>query len=310
MTRNYLDQHKLQERIQSLIQDVLRAQPEDPYRYMLQSLRREQQGLVQDAKISKAPEVTPGEPSSSALAEMECDGSGAQALKAVQGRLAAPEVTPEAPAPPLPGAEAAAEEAAPEAKSAPPLVPRPPSGKRPAGTRPGAAIARPVEAEQPPKAAEEPCPRKQAKQAARASLNMVFANAKITQDVEESCRQQVQFDFSVGLAASIMARGRQTVMDKVASSQDVRIQARANIRNLYMAAAVLISREYQRDLVRWTMSLAMRSAANILGNDQEKQKACFDMGFSTRRTSMPTPIVFLGGETSSWGQWLAPASSK
>lgn len=40
VTRDYLDHHQLQQRIQSLIQDVLREQPDNPYKYMLQQLRK------------------------------------------------------------------------------------------------------------------------------------------------------------------------------------------------------------------------------------------------------------------------------
>eukprot|EP00929_Paragymnodinium_shiwhaense_P095492 TRINITY_DN5665_c0_g1_i1.p1 TRINITY_DN5665_c0_g1~~TRINITY_DN5665_c0_g1_i1.p1 ORF type:complete len:329 (+),score=84.62 TRINITY_DN5665_c0_g1_i1:106-1092(+) len=43
-TRQYLEQHQLQYCIQGLIQDVLQEQPTDPYRYMLQQLRRCQGG--------------------------------------------------------------------------------------------------------------------------------------------------------------------------------------------------------------------------------------------------------------------------
>merc|ERR1711879_876792 len=39
-TRDYLDHHQLQQRIQSLIQDVLREQPADPYRCMLEQLKK------------------------------------------------------------------------------------------------------------------------------------------------------------------------------------------------------------------------------------------------------------------------------
>lgn len=44
VTKDYLDQHHLQQRVQGLIQDVLREQPEDPYRYMLTQLRKVQAG--------------------------------------------------------------------------------------------------------------------------------------------------------------------------------------------------------------------------------------------------------------------------
>lgn len=48
VTRDYLDHHQLQQRIQSLIQDVLREQPENPYKYMLQQLRKAQSGGKND----------------------------------------------------------------------------------------------------------------------------------------------------------------------------------------------------------------------------------------------------------------------
>jgi len=39
--KDYLEQHQLQQRIQDMIQEVLHAQPRDPYRFMLEQLRKE-----------------------------------------------------------------------------------------------------------------------------------------------------------------------------------------------------------------------------------------------------------------------------
>lgn len=50
VTRDYLDHHQLQQRIQSLIQDVLREQPENPYKYMLEQLRKTKGGNQTDAQ--------------------------------------------------------------------------------------------------------------------------------------------------------------------------------------------------------------------------------------------------------------------
>jgi len=44
VAREYLESHNLQQRIQTLIQDVLRVQPDDPYRFMLSQLRSSQDG--------------------------------------------------------------------------------------------------------------------------------------------------------------------------------------------------------------------------------------------------------------------------
>mmetsp|Transcript_49905 Transcript_49905/g.93543 ORF Transcript_49905/g.93543 Transcript_49905/m.93543 type:complete len:354 (-) Transcript_49905:295-1356(-) len=62
LTRDYLDHHQLQQRIQSLIQDVLREQPENPYKYMLEQLRKAQ------AEKSKKDEPTPAAEQASAEA--------------------------------------------------------------------------------------------------------------------------------------------------------------------------------------------------------------------------------------------------
>jgi hypothetical protein len=42
MTRDYLERHQLQQRIQGLIQEVLREQPDNPYKYMVEQLRKAQ----------------------------------------------------------------------------------------------------------------------------------------------------------------------------------------------------------------------------------------------------------------------------
>eukprot|EP00930_Biecheleria_cincta_P092910 TRINITY_DN8299_c0_g1_i3.p1 TRINITY_DN8299_c0_g1~~TRINITY_DN8299_c0_g1_i3.p1 ORF type:complete len:208 (+),score=42.95 TRINITY_DN8299_c0_g1_i3:59-625(+) len=44
VTKDFLNQHHLHRRVQGLIQDVLREQPQDPYRYMLTQLRKVQAG--------------------------------------------------------------------------------------------------------------------------------------------------------------------------------------------------------------------------------------------------------------------------
>lgn len=62
-TRDYLDQHQLQQKIQNLIQDVLHNQPDDPYRYMLQQLKRNKarpfeqlDGKQEDSELAGATE--------------------------------------------------------------------------------------------------------------------------------------------------------------------------------------------------------------------------------------------------------------
>lgn len=56
VTRDYLEHHQLQQRIQSLIQDVLREQPENPYKYMVEQLRRLQ---AEKSKMEASPMPKP-----------------------------------------------------------------------------------------------------------------------------------------------------------------------------------------------------------------------------------------------------------
>merc|ERR1712232_61988 len=48
-TKEYLNQHLLQQHIQVLIQDVLRQQPENPYEYMLEQLKRDFSSKINEA---------------------------------------------------------------------------------------------------------------------------------------------------------------------------------------------------------------------------------------------------------------------
>jgi len=71
-TRDYLEHHQLQQRIQSLIQDVLREQPDNPYKYMAGQLKKVKDGTgatkkeAPPAKPAAAPKEAP-KPSNSNL---------------------------------------------------------------------------------------------------------------------------------------------------------------------------------------------------------------------------------------------------
>jgi len=48
LDKEYFDRHDLHRRVQSLIQDVLRVKPDDPFRYMREQLQQQQQELQQE----------------------------------------------------------------------------------------------------------------------------------------------------------------------------------------------------------------------------------------------------------------------
>lgn len=114
VTKDYLDQHHLQQRVQGLIQDVLREQPDDPYRYMLTQLRKVQAG---EEALPELP-LKEGAPLSAAAAEATAAQKAAEA-------------------PPQKPAEEPSE----------PMVPRPPDKPKPAGARPAPAAGRQITAQ-------------------------------------------------------------------------------------------------------------------------------------------------------------------
>lgn len=58
--KEYLDKHQLQQRIQDMIQEVLHEQPRDPYRYMLDQLRKVKTAQAPAPAPAPAPRTRPG----------------------------------------------------------------------------------------------------------------------------------------------------------------------------------------------------------------------------------------------------------
>eukprot|EP00928_Gymnodinium_smaydae_P029775 TRINITY_DN2232_c0_g2_i1.p1 TRINITY_DN2232_c0_g2~~TRINITY_DN2232_c0_g2_i1.p1 ORF type:complete len:365 (-),score=94.75 TRINITY_DN2232_c0_g2_i1:196-1290(-) len=72
-TRTYLEHHQLQSRIQSLIQDVLREQPANPYKYMMESLKSSRSAAEKEEEpkvpAAAAPPAAPAPEAASAPEE-------------------------------------------------------------------------------------------------------------------------------------------------------------------------------------------------------------------------------------------------
>eukprot|EP00929_Paragymnodinium_shiwhaense_P021915 TRINITY_DN14163_c0_g1_i1.p1 TRINITY_DN14163_c0_g1~~TRINITY_DN14163_c0_g1_i1.p1 ORF type:complete len:281 (-),score=85.22 TRINITY_DN14163_c0_g1_i1:163-1005(-) len=88
MSNEYLDKHKLQAQIQGLLEDVLRVQPDDPFRYMITQLQRRKGG---DGSESPTPAPTAGK--------------APEATKTAEA-TPAPAIVPKAPAGPPPDKKA------------------------------------------------------------------------------------------------------------------------------------------------------------------------------------------------------------
>jgi len=306
VTRNYLDSHKVQDHIQNLIQDVLRAQPADPYRYMLQSLRKER--ASQEAARIATPAGTQ-EGDAVAQQQMQAKTPAPLAPKPPEGpntrgslRKQNAKVTPE-------GQQQSNPEAAPEAAAAKaPLVPKPPDQPPPGGSprkaRPSGGskevISPPAK---PTKGISEE------RIMARTSIGMLFLGPRVALEVEQSLREKEQQSFSAAFASQVVSKTRNAIGAKKqkdiidffgAPREVVRSEARGSILTLYKTSAQLLEPENRRAIVKWTVNLAIRSAAVRIGNDQEKRQQCY------RRMSAPTPIVNLDTSTS----WAAILGSK
>lgn len=275
--RDYMDQHHLQQRIQSLIQDVLREQPDDPFRYMFEQLRR-----YKASEAEKSQEPAPPAPPAPKVPKVE------DAVLPVESapKAAAP-VQESAKAPLVPVA---------------PAKPRPPEHKAP---RSGRSFVN-------PSAKEEVAQRKaqswqEARQLTRAVIRTVLQASGCMRVAEESLREHAQKDAARELVSGILSRAREKAVAKALSSMTVHEQARLTVRMLLRESAVRVSPEYKRALARWTIHCAFRGAANIIGSKEDMWKDCFIGDHASRRVSLPMPIVFLNAE-SSWGNWLSGGS--
>jgi len=267
----YLERHKLQQRIQGLIQRVLKAQPADPYRFMVDCLRNSD-----SARDACGGAATPPSPMLSEL------------LRSVPGLAVAP-----------------AGEAKTEAPAGAPLVPRPPGGAPPAS--PSFRKARAQAASGQPQAPEEPpaAQRGLARQASRGFIDEVLATPRISLAASDSVRAGVHESVARGCVDGILGRARERVLDEFLRSQDTRVQARAACCDVYRRASVLLHPVYRSAVTRWATRALMRSAANIIGDDMEMRRACFVNNDPHRRMSVPQPIVFLSSEHSGWSTWLS-----
>jgi hypothetical protein len=234
-TRDYLDHHQLQQKIQNLIQDVLHNQPDDPYRYMLQQLKQGQ------ASPEDAVDASAKEPAG------------------------------------------ATEESS--------LVPRPPQEPKPASGSPRKGRGSKGGADEAAGGSSE------AQLAAMWTIRQVLQLPACIGAAEDSLRERVWRDQSVGMAASIMVKARDT-----AATADLNKAQEPPA--AVDKASLYLTPEYHHALVHWTMSVCLRGAANIIGEDEARRKECFADEDSRRRISLPTPIVYLTAERS-WGQWLS-----
>lgn len=245
VTRDYLDHHQLQQRIQSLIQDVLREQPENPYKYMLTQLRNAKGGGANDKE------------------------------QAIASSAASPSQ---------------------DAKNA---APRPPEGPKPAVSRGRPAGSKTKTVDYPSEASisityESYQPSGEEQVAARFSMTNLLRMPRCQKAAEQSLRSCARQTGSRTMARLIMNSTKEKLVSEIARTKesDVRDLARASMNLAARGAAVLNSPEYHRAVNSWARYVAYKGADRLIGAGDG------------RRISLPTPIVFLEGQGSSWGSWL------
>lgn len=99
------------------------------------------------------------------------------------------------------------------------------------------------------------------------------------------------------MSSLILGSVKEKLIIQTSKANDSHFLARASVCMSMRGAAVLLTPEYHRAVTRWTVHVALRGAARLMG-----LKRGSDSG--GRRISIPTPIVFLESERSGWGDML------
>jgi hypothetical protein len=273
LTRDYLDHHQLQQRIQSLIQDVLREQPENPYKYMLGQLRK--------AK----------------------DGTGMVAQDKVPAAVATK--TEEKPGLELPPPLLTATEEAPKPGNN--LVPHAPAGPKPGGPGRGSRAtfskSDSLEEEGFEQTEQQRKEKGKALEAARFSVMNLLRMPMCVTAAEKSLRNSARSSSASMMSGLVMNSVREKLLAEVSPSKikaDNRSLARTSVSMVISTASTFLSPEYHRAINSWARHLAYRSAARR-GDEAGDQR---------RRSSLPSPIVFLQGSSASWGSWLGSSPAK
>lgn len=248
LTREYLDHHQLQQRIQSLIQDVLREQPENPYKYMVEQLRKVQAEKAKNEEANK--------PKS----------------QAAEGQADAPTQ---------------------------PMAPRPPSQPKPSKTgRNLQAQTKSLDPKPPskPSAPQDAASRSEAQAAARYSMSMVLRGKPCLAAAEYSLRMAERTQVASAMSAGILGSVKEKLVQQASQANNSQTLARASVSLAMKGASIFLKPEYHRAVTRWACHLAFRGAATKMGLKRQSESG-------SRRISIPTPIVFLESERSSWSQW-------
>eukprot|EP00927_Polykrikos_kofoidii_P053635 TRINITY_DN48226_c0_g1_i1.p1 TRINITY_DN48226_c0_g1~~TRINITY_DN48226_c0_g1_i1.p1 ORF type:complete len:409 (+),score=54.87 TRINITY_DN48226_c0_g1_i1:99-1325(+) len=298
--KDYIDQHNMQSHIQSLIQDVLRDQPGDPYKYMLEQLKQSQAIKATGGahKVMSAAVEVPA-------AKNACKTPSEQLMSPSQAT------------PPETDKAEVSEPLVPRAPAAPrrPDQPRPVhtgrvvrlSGGSGSGNGVLQTLSQPVTqaCEGKPKAGEiQASPEiasvrgsSEARACAKVVVGHVLRMPSCVNVAVESIKEDERITFARKVYRLVLPIARQNCMVPEAT---IRQQGQTLSQRLYNRSSVLLSPEYNRSLGISVLQFVYKQAAAIISAKEEWAEEDFLKGEERR---VPTPIVHLTS-SNSWSQWL------
>lgn len=270
MTRDYLDRHQLQQRIQGLIQEVLREQPDNPYKYMVEQLRRSQGNgaAIGSSSESKESPVTP-------------------AKRVEEAKQPLVPRSPDKPKPDGPrgrnfsGKSSGVSGFSDDIEASMPSS----SGKT---------------SLQPPSAGRyKSQPSTEVQAAARFSVIQMLHGSACRKAAEQSLRSTARRVCAESLSLLVLNSSKEKVVAEVAAHGR---QVRASM-SVAPANVVLWCPKDKRAMAQWANHMAYRGACSILGYPGFVPRRHSLFG-EQRRQSLPTPFVSLDTEVPAWGSWL------
>lgn len=317
LNREYLEHHKMESRIQTLILDVLREQPGDPYRYMLEQLRQYQAnkkpaaakcGRVLEKPI--ADEVVRSLPSPAAPAKAEEESEPPQPL------VPRPPAVPRLPEQPKPAHTGRvlrnSGDGASSGKALPtPTPPTPPAKPASQAPRPRPQLKTAKSQHFSEAAAVEN--RGEAKLGAQYAIGQVLRMPACAKVAAEASKDEERVVFAKRLVRQTLSKARENCIAvanaaalKELAAAHPRAQAVHVRKRVYASAAHALSEEMRTKAGTLIRRLAFDGAVRISSADEHRAEKDLLTAEDLRN---PMPIVLLGAGQS-WSEWTSAAPGR
>jgi hypothetical protein len=139
------------------------------------------------------------------------------------------------------------------------------------------------------------------------TVRTLLETPRCTQVAKASLQEEVCRNAAASMAESSLSNFFQKAetgfVEEPQEEDSVGAQARAVVRLSLKGSAVLMSPDYKRAVTRWTINCSIRAAVTPQVVQDPDESA------SLRRSSLPMPMVYLGGDCS-WGAMLSNGSRR